>query len=1096
MKQHFFQKLLVLALTAAFLTVPFTSCQNDDVSNAEPNGDISLKEYAATLNSWKSELNGAIDTRVKTLTDELTAEKENLTSDIDNENLQAAIVAKAVQIEAFNAFQTRATEDLNTLAAAPSDCSFANLQKLSNDDFFETNILTDLIWWGIGFNQLQNVPIVKRSNLISKFNALIDKIQLCDLARGQDISNLQTQITNLKSTTDTHILLIKTLLGISNGESQVLNDIKNRLSILENLNANKRNIETIYQDLQTVKQEIIDLKARVDQAEEDIDDLQEAVADLQDRVGYIEDVEIPAIWEGIEILYDYISGVYDNLDHRVTGLTFKPEYDFAPGLSSLILVKGIGEWETKNLQGGLGWQKKETGSVYKGITYLTYTISPSNVTLDDFEIVDLLYSTTTLITRSTTEPLLKIVRDNQQYPVTLENGELSVPVLIHNDAYPLVQTTFDANAEKNIKVALQFKNKGFNAPEEPVRPAPEENDVLRSGTNEEETRNVVSSEYVTVWLGLFDGRIAKNDGNGDFAKKENVEILYPSEIVTAEFLSKDSQYNVKYPTLTLNVNGEVNIADNVLPAYKDGFEKKFRKLADYKSLAPYELSFEIVQNLGNGAEQLVTLSGSKVTVKSDKKQEAIGKTLAVLVKANVNGKICAVGYVRVIIESNQEPITITTPLALADVTLDCADGWNVFTSKESVEKFISGTIFKNEAFKEEVGITDVTVFFAKYTSGDLQIDKVSVENSTLSSDELKSLLRFGNSPYSYYGEVRNNQKTTPLGKYTIQTTLKSTERLPEIKVTWTFTIKTPLLKTKMAQTANLVVNPTAPDKKDIDSPTGSAAIYEASLSNLFKKNSSGDFEYDYLNGQNCSGFVTPYFIFTNVPNGFVIANDGKSVSNDGVKVAEILSENGEFIIRLIENDNVYGLVGSNEIKVAGKGSINGAVYTVYAPFQVKFTKPVYLKFPENAAFNSNTNTFSLNVYNNENNVVNVIRDYANNELTIYDLLPSKLFINHYGINYDYETSLKFNGETLHSPLKFNLDDASFSQNVSNVTVTLESFRTTDFTTYYGQRTPVRYRLKIVNNGENDLPSGLTVTIPVTLKHRWGYAQENLVIKVK
>src|SRR5690606_116041 len=113
---------------------------------------------------------------------------------------------------------------------------------------------------------------------------------------------------------------------------------------------------------------------------------------------------------------------------------------------------------------------------YKGITYAKFHVSPSNATLEDFEVVGLLHKTSEILWRSTEEPLLKAVVED----ATVENGILTVPILVHADLYDMDDFTWGDNGtratpddddelkfvtsalyDKNISVALQVKNKNM-----------------------------------------------------------------------------------------------------------------------------------------------------------------------------------------------------------------------------------------------------------------------------------------------------------------------------------------------------------------------------------------------------------------------------------------------------------------------------------------------------------------------------------------------------------------------------------------------------------------------------------------------------------
>lgn len=1125
MKKRLLSKLLVLVVMGLF---SITSCQNEEVNNPQiDNNEVALQEVIRQLDGFKVSLNDAMTDLIKESKNDFELLSQDLLADPQNDELQTLLIAKGIQIEALNTYQTRAAEDYPTVPSKKDIDWGDNHKRVYLDvlkNYYNTiaahlAALKIFIENNIGGTTVDLEPLTNRVAALETALPLLNgrvaalETTIPTLATKVEVNAarivLETSINTLRGELQAKIDLINTLLGIADdppassvldGIASELADIDTELLRLDDVKANKFKIEEKVYDLKTVYDELIDitnaLDARLTQAEADIDDLQE-------RVVYIETVEIPTIWEGLEILHSYIGDVYNSLDKRVSSLTFKPEYDFGDGLSSLILVKGLSEWSEMQAEAGkYEWQPiPEGGSVYKAFTWLKYNVSPSNVTLDDFEVVDLLYQTTTIVTRTTSDPLLKIVDDTERYPITLEYGVLSVPVLIHKDLNPIIQTSFDKNASKNIKVALRIKNlkepDEYNLPEEPehheVTPAPIPSSLQSSDAVD--SRYVVSSEYVTVWLGLFDGRIAVRDEELDTQEPEP----YPTEITIADFIDKT---NDEYPSVNLlvtndDISNSIDISESVLALYYDKFEKKYAELLNNDFEKNYTLTYTLT-DLDNNADTFVALSGSTLTVTD--KQKSIGETLAVLVKAKVDDKVHALGFVRVlIIGEDKELITITNKLTLAETVINCSVPVE-FTNKSTVQAFVNSKILGDAAVSSKTKITDATVLYQKYTG--IKTNNVSVSNSNaelaqLTEEDLKELFIFTYVPGEQYikGTISDE---APIGTYTVVTTLSSNERIPDIQITWQFTVKTPELI--WIPTGNdLVINSTLPDLVNIYSPSPSEATFDASISDLFKKHANGGFEYTDLNGQVCPGFVDPYFVFTDVPVGYNIASDGKSVTKNSATVAVIEKTEDDFRIKLIENDEVVGLVGSDAIRIAGKGLINGGVHTIFQPFKVVFANPLVMVFPNNASFGSN-NLYLLNFYNNNNGVINVVRDYNGSQLSIYRTLPSKIFIDHYGVDQNYDTSFTIStslstNETIYSPYEFDVENAVFNPAITGVTVIIDPFQTADTRSYYGKRTPIRYRFRIVNNSGDPLPSGLEVKIPAIIKHRWGFTSEDLIIKV-
>lgn len=1099
MKKNLFFNFFVLVAMALFT---ITACQNEDAIVNET-GDLSQAEYTAMLNALKSKIDNAVNAQVKTLTATLNADKASFSAGSANEATQKRIIGNAIQIEALNAFKSRAA---GTLRAGGDDddppvCALEELEELINGDFFNQTVVTDVSWFFSISVEKKDITLVKNDNLMAKFNAFLSAAKTCNLITNAEIAALQDDLVSLTTIVETHIDLITGLLDIQDGGdgdfySKVLKDLQDGKADKFELNEKLYNLKDVYDELI----EITDaLDVRLTQAEEDIKDLQE-------RVAYIEEVEIPAIWDALSFLYEYIGDVYDNLDHRVAGLTFKPEYDFGPGLSSLILVRGLSEWEAKTVEGGFGWQPKAIGSVYKGVTWLTYNVSPANAEID-FSTLELVYTTTTLITRSNSEDLLKIYDGPQEelYAVSYENGLLRVPVLVNQDLYDQSElpTSFDANAKESIKVALRLKNRGYTAGDLPTRPEKEDPtdpvEGLRSGDAEE--RSVVSSEYVTVWFGLFDGAIAKKDAS----KADQIGVLFPTEIITADFLKKDCS-NADYPVVTLWVGdgkpNTVTIADSVLAVIYDQFEKKFFT-PESKNFNDHILSYELV-DLGNNANNLVTFNGAngKIEVNSTNRPKATGKTLAVLVKAKVGDAVHALGYVRVIIAGpEKELITITNNLSLNPINPNC-NAWSEFTVRNTVSTFINSNIVNKSEVNKKTNITTTPAFYQKYT--EIEINSVAVTNSTatlpeLTQEEFKALINFEYVPSgtSYIRGTVSNM--APLGEYTVVTTLSSEEYIPDLQVTWKFSLRVPQLKPSY-----LLVN----GQFIVSLPSASPLItasYTGSLNSAFLQQ-NGQFDYSNLspNGTACPGFITPYFIFKEVPAGYTISEEGTTVSKEGVEAAVIVEENGEFSIKLIEGAAAHGLVGNKTLKVEAKGIINEGIYVTYRAFNVYFKPPLNLVFPTNASFRNNQ--YSFNLYAVGASGADVIRAWDGLTVPMKNNKEhAKLMIDYYGINYLFDQSYEYAGRRLGSPMKLDLENITYASGSSNSfnsqlsdlgpTVTVLQFTANDVEQYYNiTTTPIRYKLRFNANGAS-LPGNLRISIPVVMEHRWGYTVENLVIRV-
>lgn len=1066
----------------------FTACQNEDPT-LNVIDEPSQENYDALINTLRSKVNTAIDTRSATLTQTLNANIENFNA--GDASLENSIIATALDLEMLDGVNVFLENNYKILASAsPSTCTMTHLHELTKDyDFWSTSIVSSiedhvlyLKWY------THNSVSLIHESIIWKFNNVIATIKDCNTAYNNNFTYLFTTLSNLQSYTTTNIEIINSILGITGTESTVLNDIDGRLETLEDFKANRFELDGVLRDLKDVYEELIAitdaLDARLTQAEVDI-------FDLQQRVEYIENTEIPAIWEGMEFLYEFISDVYTNLDTRVTGLTFKPEYDFGGGLSNLILVRGLSEWENESGDAvpNFKWQQMQSGHVYKGITYLTYNVSPANAKIDP-STLELVYTTTKIITRSNSDPLLKILESD----VTFINGILIIPVVINEDLYPLVQTSFDVDATENIKVALKLTNEGYTAEAMPVRPESTPNTTPVADSDD---RAVVSSEYVTVWLGLFEGHIAKKE----VSNTDEIGPIFPTEFITSEFVDKN---NKEFPTLTLwagtGQTNLVNVADSILDVYYDGFEKAYRIPANY-NFNKHELHYELI-DLNNSAINYVELTGSTVTIKPglDNQQNAIGKTVCVQVTAEIDQQVYAIGFVRIlIVRPDKETVTIETPFSLAQAVLNCG-GWNEFTKSNTVSSLVTDNILNKSDVNEKTGITQASVFYSKYKTIEVNsVNIVATNNAilpTLTDDQLKKIVKFEyvtGTPY-IKGTISN---MAPFGEYTVVTTLSSEELIPDLVVTWKFTIATPQLRpTTYLVNNTYVVSPTVSEQNK--------TAFSGLLDQVFLRNNNGKFLYNSnsLSGT-CPDYITPDFLFAEIPTGYNISIDGKTVLKSGEEAAKIVTIDGKFYVQLIEGAASYELVNNPALKIIAKGSVNGGVYTTYQPFSIVFTNPINLQLPNDAAFTYNL--YVLNIYKLSSRTGSDVIFTSDNQaisLVMYKE-AAELLINRYGIDYTYDQSFNIGSKTISSPLKLDLENIMYASGNSNVfnnslsslgaEVTISIEEGDDFA-YYNLNTPKRYGVYFNANGAT-LPSNLRISIPVTIKHRWGYTQDNLIIKV-
>ncbi|MFA6701733.1 MAG: hypothetical protein WCS06_03580, partial [Dysgonamonadaceae bacterium] len=260
--------------------------------------------------------------------------------------------------------------------------------------------------------------------------------------------------------------------------------------------ANKTEIAAVKADLQAKYDE---LTAQMATLRTDLDNLTANLAALDLRVTTVRQEMVTAINDLDDELSGLIFDVYNSLDKRVTALTFIPEYTSEDGTPQIV-VRGITEWAGPKYRPSgtpktsVYWDEiQEDGVIYKGITILRYNVSPSNASMSDFEIANLLNQTTLVRSMDTKSDYVVLSGD-----ATYANGVLSVPVAVEVNSYDLTDGSWgwiyaaNGSNKDNVSVALQVRN-------------------LNAEYDNEEDRLVTSTEYVKANFDLSEGRIALNE---------------------------------------------------------------------------------------------------------------------------------------------------------------------------------------------------------------------------------------------------------------------------------------------------------------------------------------------------------------------------------------------------------------------------------------------------------------------------------------------------------------------------------------------------------------------------------------------------------
>ena len=1061
MKKSYLFKFFVFAVIAAFVTI--TSCKDyeDDISRI----DTELGALKADMVK-KSDLT-TLETALKGQITALQNELNDLKGKVITQDKLDAAMALVVKLETFNAFKATVEADIVKLKADVAKA--ATKEEL----------------------------------------AAIDAAQ-------------KSLINGVKNDLAAHIANFEALKLTVNGHSTAIEGLETQLaSQLALINANKDKIAAVEADLQAKYNELTGL---IQQNADNIAALDNKVEEYKEYLeGKIADLKTE--------LTGLIINVYQSLDHRVYTLTYIPDYTSEDGTPQIV-VRGITEWNYHKPAGitpdwyspgyvpsnwDENWAVKKAGAIYKGITILRYNVSPTNVQLSDFEIYKLLHKTS--LVRSADTKSAPIVLAGQ---ATLANGVLSVPVVVQESSYNIADGSWTKQNDgiqrgPNVSVALQVKN--INVGE----------------MDNDEVRYVTSTEYVKANFDLSEGRIALNEKS---LKPDGTLLpvgMKQTEIAGSGHASDISLWNGKSQSgnMTDVLNHTINLNDYIYGVFDDIYDdwanmKEFGFNAHTFKFRRVFLESEGV----NQSNDYVTLNETTGVIGvipdgNNVNQAAVNRTPIVEVTALVNGKVHAVGYIKIIItdQFDKDPIKFT--FALKDYVLGCGSTYKL--TDTDIEAIDFDQVFNHPRIQ-----LGKDAFFNEYKQGGLTADQVTLVSgpagATVGINNTKHVwFKWAINPqtqsvnlYNYLeGNIRND---APVGKYVVQTTLKSNGYRPDVVITWKFEVKLP---TGISLTANtiyyknggIIVNPTIMEQGALTS-----TAYEALLNNTFM-HQSNSFVYTGLT-EACQTYLTPYFVFTDKPTGFAISTDGKSLWKGNMKAAEIVQDGAKFYVRLGTigdyppngpwgnnpplSDAAKQLVGKT-VKVQPRAYINSQplnVINLFDPFTVHFTYPLTLQFPDNAkvfdqANDGAKNTYTLNLYN-----PTVIKDW-NGKLISVLTQEGRDLINHYEINFTeqwipggwpfpgtnlYTSPFVFGdpqinlqpdgtiGETFH-PIPMGTDMKIDISNVLGQTYT---------NPLYGSlNTPASITLKWTNSATGAVQNEFMVRIPISVRHKWSPAAEAL-----
>jgi len=1084
--------------------VTFTSCKDydDDISRLDK--DLADLKASAVAQSELTALQTQLTTAISAVQADLNTAKTtlatlqaNAATKAELDAAKAEVLAQAVKLETFNTYKAWVDGEITTLksdvAKAATKVELTALQTLLTDE----------------------ITTVK--------------------------NDLAAKIANLEA-----------ILKVADGKSQEIENIKTQLAEqLEAINENKADIEATKADLQAkyneLSAEITALKVRLTSVESGLATLDTKVNDIKTAT----DAAIDALEGKLDAHISLILNLFGHLDRSVRSLVFEPDYSSGDGTPQIV-VRGINEWYNSVSNGTtIKYAVKEDGTIYKGVTNLKYKVNPSNATLNDFEVSQLLNKVT--IVRSTSDDYL-VLTD----AATLQGGILTVPVLIGADVYndygDDVQTPAHGESAHNHHVALEVK--------------------ILDDSNEDK---FVASEYVKVNFDLLTGRIALN-ANSEKTDGTLLPVTATGANIAAASYDEDVVLWNGKGTVTKpeNKNFSIDLKDYVYGVFGGPATMKMLEYGFNK----HEFTFELVELGTEGVDQsntYVILNGSTLKVKPATgggiNQAAVGRTPIILVKALVNGKIHAVGFIKVLITDEYDNSPVEFEFTLDDYMIDC-------DNEHSLTNIDIDEIDFDQVFNHARIMLGKDAFFAEYSQHSLEISDVVIVSAPAGAtagilgDATDEHVQFGYNinPQTESVNLANYFKafisnTAPNGSYVIKTTLKSNGYRPDVVITWKFKVTLPTItlnaNTSIFTNGKIVVNPTI-----LEQGGKTSTAYEALLNNAFM-HQADEFIYTGLT-EECEEYLTPYFVFASAPTGFVVADNGttlRKTNTSGPIAARIDKDGLKYYVRLnsntAPNSGSWGnyeelseaskeLVGKS-VSVKPRGYINGASYNsidLYTAFNVQFTYPLALNLPQDAVVydqaNNGLNSYTLNAYS----PASILVDWFGSELTVTTAAGRKLY-DHYEVGSEpvvgtaitgYTYAGIFNGpgrvrhplynggidpfyggwwyevtaptQTYDSPFVFDLDKIKCNINSSGQIVSdiiydipagmelkfnpVEAAGSTIWTNGNGTPnvTPHVFTFQWDNGATGAVQNEFKVSVPVKVNHKWGTVSDKLIITVK
>ncbi len=442
MKNRLLLKLFAFAVIVGMAFT--TSCKDyDDDINRLSNENSTLKTELAALSKkvdeTKTELNNAINDKIKTVTDEITALKaqlktleENSATKAELDAVKKEILEKTVSLEVFNTYKGEVAEELKDLkdglekAATKVELAATQEQLDALEDTvtaFKLHVLDEFL----RVEGLISTLDLKVDNLETTLRGEITQLgkdlrkELSD-AIAQEVLDRNKAIEDLKNELEPRIKTLEGILDVKDGKSLVIADIYNKLKEhTDLLKAHADSITALRNDMDSKYNELV--KAD-EELQRQITDNKNAITAIQK---YIKNELEPRL-KGIEDDIKELQGRMTNAEEAI-------QLNISNILTLSRQLKGLTFIPTRGLPAEKTMKFYYFAGDYSANHMLMYRVNPSNAKLGrDFTIESLNYQITTRSASDGVEDGSEKVSVKINGEVTQEGDIIYVPVHVEGPA--------------------------------------------------------------------------------------------------------------------------------------------------------------------------------------------------------------------------------------------------------------------------------------------------------------------------------------------------------------------------------------------------------------------------------------------------------------------------------------------------------------------------------------------------------------------------------------------------------------------------------------------------------------------------------------